>query len=59
MRGDEAFKEASIRAYLKEESGYVEFNRPWRIKGQLKKCVVFKHSEAPDDILSLIEGVTV
>lgn len=55
-RGDEAFKESSIRNYLREEKGFEAVNVPWRIKGQLKKCVVFRKSEVSSDILNLIDS---
>ena len=58
-RGDEAFKEGSIRNYLKEEPGYLEVNVPWRIKGQLKKCVVFDFEKAGTEIQSLVEERTI
>lgn len=54
-RGDEAFKESSIRNYLKEEPGFVEVNVPWRVKGQTKKCVVFRISECSEELRALVE----
>jgi len=54
-RGEEAFKEGSIRAYLKEESGFLEINAIKRIKGQLKKCIVFDYATASIDLKSLID----
>ncbi len=53
-RGDEAFKEASIRSYMKEEPGYSDINIKWNIKGQAKKCVVFRVKDAPDEIKELV-----
>lgn len=58
-RGEEAFKEGSIRNYLKEESGFLEINAAYRIKGQMKKCIVFDQNLAPDDIKHLVEDVSV
>lgn len=55
-RGEEAFKEGSIRAYLKEEPGYLDANVSCRIKGQLKKCVVFDYSKCSEDIRALIDS---
>lgn len=54
-RGEEAFKEGSIRAYLKEEKGYLDANVMQRIKGQPKRCVVFDYDAAPDEIKALID----
>lgn len=54
MRGEEAFKESSIRSYLKEEPGYLDMNVKWNINGQAKKCVVFDMGKATDDLLSLV-----
>ena len=54
-RGEEAFKESSIRAYLKEEPGFLEINAPYRIKGQMKKCVVFDLARASEDIKNLVD----
>jgi len=54
-RGEEAFKESSIRAYLREEAGYLDMNSPWRIKGQLKKCMVFNYDKASEEIKNLVE----
>ena len=55
-RGEEAFKEASIRAYLREEPGFLEMNVPKQIEGGLKKCVVFDYEDAPGAIKNLIES---
>lgn len=55
IRGEEAFKEASIRAYLKEEPGFRESNVYRRIKGQLKKCMVFDAKDAPRELRALTE----
>lgn len=55
-RGEESFKEASIRAYLKEEPGFLDVNVPYRIKGQVKKCIVFDYAKASDDIKGIVEG---
>jgi DNA primase len=49
-RGEEAFKEASIRAYLKEEPGFLEAGANTRIMGDMHKCVVFDYNRAPDAI---------
>ena len=54
-RGEEAFKEGSIRAYLKEEPGYLEMNVAHRINGQMKKCIVFDFEEAPIDLKNLVD----
>jgi hypothetical protein len=54
-RGEEAFKEGSIRAYIKEEPGFIDMNVPYRIEGQMKKCVVFDLAKAPQEILNLID----
>lgn len=53
-RGDEAFKEASIRDYLKEERGFLSANEAVRIGGYLKKCIVFNYDEAPESIRNLV-----
>jgi hypothetical protein len=55
-RGEEAFKEGSIRAYLKEESGFIEMNVPYRIKGQMKKCMLFELDKAPEALRHLVES---
>lgn len=55
-RGEEAFKESSIRSYLKEEKGYLGINKPVRIAGALKKCIIFNAEQASDDIRGLIES---
>lgn len=54
VRGEEAFKEGSIRAYLKEESGFIEANALKWIKGQNKKCVVFDARLASSDLRNLV-----
>lgn len=54
-RGEEAFKEGSIRAYLREEPGYLEANFYKKIKGQNKKCVVFDYESASRDLKNLVE----
>ncbi len=54
-RGEEAFKEGSIRAYLREEPGYLESNFYKKIKGQNKKCVVFDYKEASKDLKNLVD----
>ena len=54
-RGEEAFKEASIRAYLREEPGFVAVNVPHRIRGGLVKCIVFDLAAAPPEIRHLVE----
>lgn len=56
-RGEEAFKESSIRAYMKEEHGFLESNVNWRIKGSIKKCIVFDRAKVSDEIKHLIEHV--
>lgn len=58
-RGEEAFKEGSIRAYLKEEPGFLESSVQWRIRGDLKKCMVFSVEKASDDIRNLIEDTVI
>lgn len=57
-RGEEAFKEASIRAYLKEEPGYLESNVFKRINGEPKKCISFDLAAAPETILGLCGALT-
>lgn len=54
-RGEESFKEGSIRSYLKEEKGYLESNCVKWIKGSNKKCIVFDFYEAPDTLKDLTE----
>lgn len=54
-RGEEAFKEGSIRAYLREEPGYLESNFYKKIKGQNKKCIVFDYESASKDLKNLVE----
>lgn len=54
-RGEEAFKEGSIRAYLKEEKGFIEANYYKRIKGQNKKCIVFDATKVSQEIRNLLE----
>lgn len=53
-RGDDAFKESSIRAYLKEEPGFISANTSFRIKGHMKKCVVFSAEKCSDDLKALV-----
>ena len=53
-RGEEAFKEGSIRAYLREEAGYIENNKYKNIKGQNKKCIVFDFNKASADLVNLV-----
>lgn len=53
-RGDNPFKSSAIRDYLKEESGFLETNKAWRISGEVKKCVVFDENLAPDSVKSLV-----
>ncbi len=58
-RGEESFKEGSIRAYLKEEKGFLFMNEAHRINGDLKKCVVFDASKCDETILNLVATRTV
>lgn len=53
-RGEEAFKEGSIRAYLKEEPGFVDSNVYRWIKGERKKCLVFDFKTASEDLVNLV-----
>lgn len=53
-RGEGAFKEASIRAYLKEEPGYLETNVAKLIGGVVKKCIVFDYADASETIKNFI-----
>lgn len=54
-RGDEAFKEGSIRAYLKEENGF-SGSASYRIKGQMKKCIAFEISKVTnEDLKNLVD----
>lgn len=39
--GDDAFKEASIRSYFREEPGFLSMNFLKKIKGQARRCLVF------------------
>lgn len=55
-QGVEAFKEGSIRAYLKEEKGFVAMHKYKRIRGENKRCVVFDRDLASDEIKFLVEG---
>lgn len=57
-RGIEPFKAASIRDYLREEEGFLEPSKVWRISGQMKKCAVFDYAKAPDLVRALVESVT-
>lgn len=59
QRGEEAFKEGSIRAYLKEEKGFIESGFYKRINGQNKKCIVFDYQEASEDLRNLVDGASV
>jgi len=54
-RGVEPFKSSAIRDYLKEESGFISLNEPKRINGQLKKCIVFEESNAPEGLRMLVD----
>lgn len=54
VRGEEAFKEASIRAYLKEEPGFIDSNFFKRINGVPKKCIVFDAAQASQGLLTLV-----
>lgn len=54
-RGEEAFKEGSIRAYLREEDGFLSANTPYRIKGQVKKCVVFDVLKCSEEIKRIVD----
>lgn len=56
VRGEEAFKEGSIRAYLKEEPGFMLINQVKRINGQMKKCIVFDAPSTSDDLKNLVES---
>ena len=56
VRGEEAFKEGSIRSYLKEEPGYLEINSVKRINGQMKKCIVFDAVGASEDIKNFVDS---
>ena len=54
-RGGEAFKEGSIRTYLKEEPGFLEANVTCRVRGQLKKCVTFDYAGCSAELRALVE----
>jgi len=53
-RGEEAFKEQSIRAYLKEEPGYIEMNYLKKLNGEARRCVVFDLTKCSRDIQILV-----
>lgn len=52
-RGEEAFKEASIRSYLKEEPGYLEIAANKSINRTVKRCIVFDYETAPESIKNI------
>jgi hypothetical protein len=54
IRGEEAFKEGSIRAYLREEPGFIEAARYKRIKNDNKKCIVFEYDKASEEMRNLV-----
>jgi len=56
VRGEEAFKEGSIRAYLKEEEGFVNVNFPKQIGQSVKKCIVFDYDSSPIDLQNLVSS---
>jgi hypothetical protein len=55
IHGTEPFKATSIKHYLEEEPGFIEFDKVKRIGKYLRRCVVFLKDEAPNSIKTLIE----
>jgi hypothetical protein len=55
VHGTEPFKAASIRDYLREEPGFLDFDVLKRINNRMRRCVVFLLSEISDDLRSLID----
>jgi hypothetical protein len=58
-RGVEPFKAASIRDYLKEDPGFVSMNHLKRIKGDVKKCIVFDEEKCCEEFRCLTENFPV
>ena len=54
-RGSEAFKETSIRAYFREEPGFIEMNFLKKIKGQACRCLVFDLKKCSQQIKILVD----
>lgn len=55
-RGGNVFKKSVIRAYLKEEPGFLEMRHNHAIKGHVKSCVVFDVAKAPAVLKNLIDS---
>lgn len=53
-RGEEAFKEQSIRAYLTEEPGFVSMHHLKKIDGEPRRCVVFDLTKCSPEIRILV-----
>ncbi len=58
-RGALPFKKSAVRAYMKEEPGFLELRHHHALKGQVKSCMVFDRHNAPDHLKHLIESVDV
>lgn len=53
--GDEAFKEQSIRAYFREEPGFIEMSSMRKIKGIACRCLVFNLDKCSQEIQILVD----
>lgn len=53
--GEEAFKESSIRAYFREEPGFMDMNFMKKIKGQARRCLVFDLRKCCREIRILVD----
>lgn len=54
-RGDEAFKEQSIRAYFREEPGFLDSNFLKKVNGQPRRCLVFDLRKCSQAIRILVD----
>lgn len=52
---DEAFKQQSLRAYFREEPGFVSMNFLKKIKGQPRRCLVFDLRKCSSEIKILVD----
>lgn len=55
-RGSVPFKKSAVRAYLKEEPGFLEMRCHHAVKGHVKSCIAFEIAKAPVMLRNLIDS---
>jgi hypothetical protein len=53
-KGEPPFKASSVRDYMKEEPGFLDFRVSHRINGTVVSCVVFDEVLAKDDLRNMV-----